>query len=126
MNHQRIVTLAFFIGSALLGLVVNNAMVRILVAASQDNTRLGGLLPISVLAGVVAAVVGMVVLLRTEKAVRFTDNAVDELHKVTWPSREETVQSTMVVVGTTIFLAAVLFAYDNVWRSLANYFLLQS
>jgi preprotein translocase subunit SecE len=39
-----------------------------------------------------------------------------EMNKVTWPSRTELVRSSLVVIFTIFFLAAVLFGYDVFWK----------
>jgi preprotein translocase subunit SecE len=39
-----------------------------------------------------------------------------EMNKVTWPSRAELVRSSLVVIFTIFFLAAVLFGYDVFWK----------
>ena len=41
-----------------------------------------------------------------------------EMAKVSWPSRTELFRSTIVVILTIIFLAAILFLYDIVWQEL--------
>jgi preprotein translocase subunit SecE len=41
-----------------------------------------------------------------------------EMNKVSWPSRGELVRSALVVILVIFLLAAVLFVFDLVWRSL--------
>jgi len=41
-----------------------------------------------------------------------------EMAKVSWPSRTALIRSSIVVIFTIILLAAVLFAYDLIWRAL--------
>ena len=72
---------------------------------------------------VVAGVITIVALIRNPTAVSFTDEVVDELGKVTWPTRDETVRASTTVVVTTLFTAAVLGAYDYVWKQVADLFL---
>ncbi len=40
-----------------------------------------------------------------------------EMRKVSWPSRGELVRSSVVVIFVIFFLAAVLFGYDVIWRT---------
>jgi preprotein translocase SecE subunit len=35
--------------------------------------------------------------------------------KVSWPSREELIRSTAVVLGSMLLLTFVLFAFDTFW-----------
>ncbi|TNE88652.1 MAG: preprotein translocase subunit SecE [Deltaproteobacteria bacterium] len=60
------------------------------------------------------------VLLRNEQAVAFTDEVVEELTKVTWPTRDETVRASTTVVVATLFTAAVLGGYDYLWKQVAD------
>jgi preprotein translocase subunit SecE len=41
-----------------------------------------------------------------------------EMNKVSWPSRTELFRSSLVVMFTIFFLAAILFAYDLFWKQL--------
>jgi preprotein translocase subunit SecE len=38
-----------------------------------------------------------------------------EMNKVSWASREELYRATVVVLGTMLFLAVVLYVYDGLW-----------
>ena len=54
---------------------------------------------------------------RTKKgrlAVDFFRDARMELRKVVWPKREETVQTTLVVVAMVIVLALILWGMDGI------------
>lgn len=39
-----------------------------------------------------------------------------ELNKVSWPTQKELVRASMVVIFTILFMSAILFAYDALWR----------
>lgn len=41
-----------------------------------------------------------------------------EMNKVSWPSRAELIRSSLVVIFVIFVLAALLFAYDIIWRFL--------
>ncbi|HBE66950.1 MAG TPA: preprotein translocase subunit SecE [Planctomycetaceae bacterium] len=41
-----------------------------------------------------------------------------ELNKVSWPTKKELVRASIVVIFTILFLSAVLFAFDAIWRFL--------
>jgi len=62
-------------------------------------------------------------LIRHPRAMQFSDEVIDELTKVTWPTREETVRASVTVVLTTAFVATLLAAYDYLWKNLADIFL---
>lgn len=54
---------------------------------------------------------------------QLANEVVDELAKVTWPSREETGSATVVVIVTVILASAYLGVFDAVWLSLTNWIL---
>ncbi len=43
-----------------------------------------------------------------------------EMNKVSWPTRSELFRSSLVVIFSILFLAAILFAYDLFWRELLD------
>jgi preprotein translocase subunit SecE len=69
-------------------------------------------------AGLVAlAVVSVVIALQTDNGKRFWRFALDarnELRKVVWPSRQETVQTTVMVLGVVAIVALILWGVDIV------------
>jgi len=54
------------------------------------------------------------VILRTFREVRA------EMRKVVWPTREETIRLTIVVIGISAVIAAILFTADLVFISLVS------
>ena len=74
----------------------------------------------SSLAGLLTGVVTFAVLIRNPKSINFTDEVMGELYKVTWPTKDETVRASTTVIMTTLFIAAVLAAYDLLWKNLAD------
>lgn len=41
-----------------------------------------------------------------------------ELNKVSWPTRKELIRASLVVIFTILFMSAILFAYDALWKFL--------
>jgi preprotein translocase subunit SecE len=52
---------------------------------------------------------------RNEQVFTLASECASELKKVTWPSRKETVSSTIVVIVTTIIASLLLGVFDGVW-----------
>lgn len=77
--------------------------------------------PLSSLIAFLTGVVVFVVMTRTRSVMTFTDEVIGELFKVSWPTRDETLRASITVVGTTAFTAALLAAYDYVWKNVADY-----
>jgi preprotein translocase subunit SecE len=124
MSQQRFVILAFVVGAILLGMVVQAAVASAMLQFSvTDDRLLGGLTSTSTLFGVVGGGASFAIALRNAVWVKYADEVIGELRKVTWPSREETVRATTTVVLTTIFVAALLGLYDLLWKNVADLFL---
>lgn len=123
MENQRAVVVLFIIGGILAGVFARSLVLAVMGYAALQDTLLGGLVPVSTLIGIVVAITALAVLLRTERARSFTDSVVTELQRVTWPTREETLGNTGIVVGATIFFATLLSAYDFLWAKLTGIFL---
>jgi preprotein translocase SecE subunit len=64
-----------------------------------------------------------VFVLRHGPTFQLANEVVDELAKVTWPTREETGNATVVVIVTVIVCSAYLGIFDAVWLSLTNWIL---
>jgi preprotein translocase subunit SecE len=52
---------------------------------------------------------------RNEVVFGLASEVAGELRKVSWPSRKETLQSTIVVIITTIIASAFLGVFDAIW-----------
>lgn len=58
------------------------------------------------------------------KLVSYIQEARDELRKVVWPTRKETVRNTFVVVGISLLVAAFLGLADYVLNIVLERFIL--
>ena len=52
---------------------------------------------------------------KNEQVFGLAQEVTTELKKVTWPTRKETVSSTIVVIVTTIVASLLLGVFDGVW-----------
>jgi len=52
---------------------------------------------------------------KNEEIFALATEVTSELRKVTWPSRKETVNSTIVVIVTTIVASLLLGMFDGLW-----------
>ena len=50
--------------------------------------------------------------LKENKLIKYFYEAKEELEKVAWPSRKETVRSTLIVIGVSLGVAVFLGALD--------------
>ncbi len=60
---------------------------------------------------------------RIAKAKQFFSEARQELKKVTWPTKEQTISSTWVVLGVVFFIAIYLGIIDLILAKLVGYIL---
>jgi preprotein translocase subunit SecE len=70
---------------------------------------------IKVIGWLVIAALAALVAFQTESGKRFWEFALEsrtELKKVVWPTRKETVQTTMMVLGVVAIVAVILWAVD--------------
>lgn len=59
-----------------------------------------------------------------QKIVQFLKEAYAELLKVSWPSREQTIHYTVLVIVISLVVAIVLGVLDNTFSSLLKNFIL--
>ena len=65
---------------------------------------------------------GLALLTRKGKVVLgFSKDARNELRKVHWPSRQETVQTTLMVIVMVIIIGIFLWAIDALFMSIVNW-----
>ncbi len=55
------------------------------------------------------------------KAITYLQNVRKELSKVTWPSREQLMESTAITLTLSIILAIFIFAWDFVISRVINF-----
>jgi len=73
-------------------------------------------LPLRIVGWIVLSCVAIFVILQTTQGKRlwkFYGDARNELRKVTWPTRHETFQTTLIVILMVVALACILWAIDS-------------
>jgi preprotein translocase SecE subunit len=120
LANRRYVLLTFIVAAILVGLTVQAASVSGFAELAYPDNRLLGLLNTSTALALASGAVSFGVMIRTKKAITFTDEVVGELNQVIWPTRDETVRASTTVVLTTLFTAGLLAFYDLIWKNLAD------
>lgn len=123
MLHQRYVLLTFVVASLLLGVAAQSAIVSLLEQFAIADLRLASVVNVSTLLSVAIGAVSFAGMIRSPRAVSYFDEVIDELFKVTWPTREETLRAATTVVVTTLMIAFLIGVYDLLWKNLADIFL---
>jgi preprotein translocase subunit SecE len=52
--------------------------------------------------------------------VRFAQESWSELRKVTWPTQEQVIRLTLLVVLISVIISAYIFAFDNVFHVIVD------
>ncbi len=123
MNNQRYIVATFLGLATLAGFTLRGLGLPLLASLEVADPQLFGVVNASSLVSLVVGAIIFFVLLRQTQAYAFADEAISELRKTTWPEKEETVRSTAVVIGATLFIAATLASYDFIWAKLTSFFL---
>jgi preprotein translocase subunit SecE len=88
------------------------------------RVALGGSGQVQTLATAIAAIVGIVtgvLLYRHPRVNPLAHEVASELSRVTWPSRQETYTSTVVVIVTSVIAATYLGLFDTVWSAVTDF-----
>lgn len=108
--------------AAVLALVLAHAANWTLHAVGASNPALFGVreLPLGSAVGYAlgAAAAGFVLLRPTPRS--WAGDIVDELLRVSWPSRDETVRATLVVMVCVVVCATFLGLFDAAWLWLSG------
>lgn len=122
MNSQ-VITFLYVVAGILAGYFVDSLVMEASAYRHWENPALLGMIPASTVAAIVLGGLVFFALLRNHQATSFTDEVVTELRKVAWPSREETLNNTLIVIGATLFFSVLLALYDFAWAKLTGLFL---
>jgi preprotein translocase subunit SecE len=120
MRNQKYIVMSFLAAGSLVGFTVRGLAIPLLAQLETGDPLVAGLINATALAGIVAGVLTFLILNRHPLVVKFTNEVITELRKVTWPDREETIRSTTVVIGTTLFVALMLAIYDYAWAEITS------
>ena len=85
-----------------------------------DPAIFGRGFPLTALIAYLLVIGGAVFALRHQPTYAMANEVVDELAKVTWPSREETGSATIVVIIAVIISSLFLGVFDAVWLWLTD------
>ena len=122
MSNQRYITFASIAAAVLVGITARSGVAEgFAIAGWADALFLG--IPLSIFISVAIGFLAFFILLRTGAAVTFTDEVIVELRKIHWPDREETVNSTTVVLVACLVIASALAGFDFLWAKVTSFFL---
>jgi preprotein translocase SecE subunit len=123
MSRERYVIVGIWGIAIAIALPLAHGLAWLLVEMGIYNPSvLGEMLATDLAAYGVSAIAAIVVLNHPQLRALCTE-VVDELSKVTWPSRQETGSATVVVIVTVLICAAYLWVFDAVWLKLTDWIL---
>jgi preprotein translocase subunit SecE len=114
LGLERWVQLAFVAGALLLIWLADHLINGIWYLFADPDEA------VVTLGAVAAGIVGAILLYRNRPTYTLVHDVVEELSKVTWPTRKETSQATVVVVVTSLIAALMLFMFDSVWSAVTD------
>ncbi len=121
-GNQRFVIFSFLAAGGLLWATFAKIFGAIAYAADlPDAAILGNQFTVSTLLGMLVGVGAVIFALKHAPSYTFAEEVVAELRKVTWPDRKETQTATVVVIVTTLVIAAILGVFDLVWAKLTGF-----
>jgi preprotein translocase subunit SecE len=80
--------------------------------------------PLRLIAGLAVIAIVMGIVMQTQQGIRALSFARDsrmELRKVVWPTRQETMQTTLIIAVMVVILALVLWGLDGILVSLIGW-----
>jgi preprotein translocase subunit SecE len=114
LGTERWVQLAFVATALLLMWLFDNAITGLWYLFADPTEW------IVTFGAVFLGVAGAIMLYRTPAAYGLVHDVAEEMARVSWPTRKETSQSTIVVVVTSIVAAIMLFLFDSVWSAVTD------
>lgn len=86
----------------------------------NDFNILGPQFKLSTLLGLLLTLGAIIYCVRSPYIMTLSDEVIIELRKVSWPTRQETYYSTLVVIITVLIMAVILGLIDAIWLKVTN------
>lgn len=122
MDNRKIIVTSYVCAAVVLWYLTRQGFQGLYVGFYQVR-RLPGIAMIREFLPVIVGIVTFLILNFNSRIGSFLDEVVSELKKVTWPSRDDVVKSTVVVLVCVVFASFVLAVFDIAFGKLISYFL---
>ncbi len=122
MDNRKIIVSSYIVTS-MLTWFLSRSFVVWLSTVNYAIRRLPGLKIFLEVVPAIAACAAFVVLLRHPNVNLVMDEVVAELKKVTWPSRDDVLKSTWVVLVCIVIISLILAGFDVMWGKVIGYLL---
>jgi preprotein translocase SecE subunit len=122
MDNRKLI-LAFYLISSMVLWLLSRSAIQYFYLTFYQIRRVPGIAVMREALPIVLAVACFLILIRHARVNLVLEEVVSELKKVTWPSRDEVVRSTTVVLVCITFASLVLAAFDLIWGKVIGYLL---
>jgi len=121
LDNRKIIIASYFVTGVVVWHLTREAMA--FAMTSYAIRKLTWINPVKEALPIVVGVLTFGILMVNRTVGNFLDEVVMELRKVTWPSREDVVKSTIVVLGCVLFASGVLAIFDIAFGKVISYLL---
>jgi len=122
MDNRKIIVASYVVASVILWYLTRQGLQGLYVGVYQVR-RLPGIALIREFLPVIVGLGTFFILVMNARIGSFLDEVVLELKKVTWPSREDVMKSTAVVLVCVLFASCVLAVFDIAFGRVIGYLL---
>jgi len=122
MDNRKLIVSFFLAGGAILWFLSRSAIHYFYLSFYQVR-RLPGIGFLSEAAPVILGGALFLIVLNNSKVNTLLEECVAELKKVTWPTRDEVVRSTTVVIICIVIASFILAGFDVLFGKVVGYFL---
>ncbi len=122
MDNRKIIITSYLVSSMVLWFLTRSAIQWFYLTFYQVR-RLPGIAFGREVLPVLVGGATLLILSRHPKTTPLLDEVITELKKVTWPSRDEVVKSTTVVVICVLFASFMLAGFDLAWGKVIGFLL---
>ena len=121
MKHLPHVILAFVALAVMAAFAGRSIAISGFLQFGYPDQQWLGVLSTSQVIAIVLGIATFITLIRVRRIMTYADEVVDELLKVTWPTRDDTVRAAVTVVASTFFMAFLLGGYDIAWKHITDF-----
>lgn len=114
MDNRKIIVTFYIVGGMVVWFVLRSAFNYFHTMFYQIR-RFPGIEYAREILPLAVALIAFAIVLKHPRVNVFLDEAVMELKKVTWPSRDDVVRSTTVVFGCILVASFILAIFDLIW-----------
>ncbi len=122
MDNRKLILSGYLLTSALLWFL-SRSLIQLLYLTFYQIRRLPGIAATREVLPVILAGGLFLYLFRNAQTNTVLDEVISELKKVTWPSRDDVVKSTTVVIVCILIASFILAGFDLMWGKMITFLL---